>query len=363
MSGPYRGYDDQGYGPPPGSMYPGAGRVPGAREPPVYPGPMPGPGMYGGGRPGEYPPPGMGPRTPYGRPPYQGPPFPPGGGVSPSEMAAMSRGYGGYAGGPQGTSPEQRAAAFYGHMGPGGPPNADYGYAYAARPDAMYQRPPPPDYGPMPPLGGHPAAYGIPPKLSPNSNSSPPKSSPSAKSPSAQSAAHSTGSASSKGRKGRSEDDDDDDDYKDGKEFAKDENESPRGDKDEDNENDEDDEDGQKWFSGAVPLGLEDDKYWLSELQVYLRSNFAEAFGATEEDIAAPMHGRNKPIAFGQVGIRCMHCQCKFSIVALEVLEICITITHKLLTVPFSSLFFSFFFFAQMKIPLNVVSKPLHIRV
>ena len=98
----------------------------------------------------------------------------------------------------------------------------------------------------------------------------------------------------------------------------------------------------QKWFSGCVPLGLEDDKYWLSELQVYLRGNFAESFGATEEgkylpmdrkplfffifshrpnflsfllyhlDIAAPMHGRNKPIALGQVGIRCMHCKRKY---------------------------------------------------
>jgi tRNA(Glu) U13 pseudouridine synthase TruD len=65
------------------------------------------------------------------------------------------------------------------------------------------------------------------------------------------------------------------------------------------------------WYTGCVPLGLEDDKYWLSELQVYLRANFAEAFGATEEDIAAPMHGRNKPIALGQVGIRCMHCKSK----------------------------------------------------
>jgi hypothetical protein len=72
-------------------------------------------------------------------------------------------------------------------------------------------------------------------------------------------------------------------------------------------------EDGEdEWYTGCVPLGLEDDKYWLSELQVYLRSNFAEAFGATEEDIAAPMHGRNKPIALGQVGIRCMHCKGKF---------------------------------------------------
>lgn len=63
------------------------------------------------------------------------------------------------------------------------------------------------------------------------------------------------------------------------------------------------------WYTGCVPLGVEDDKYWLSELQVYLRANFAEAFGATEDDIAAPMHGRNKPIALGQVGIRCLHCK------------------------------------------------------
>lgn len=63
------------------------------------------------------------------------------------------------------------------------------------------------------------------------------------------------------------------------------------------------------WYSGSVSLGLEEDQFWLSELQVYLRSNFAEAFGATEADIAAPMHGRNKPIALGQVGIRCIHCK------------------------------------------------------
>ena len=33
-----------------------------------------------------------------------------------------------------------------------------------------------------------------------------------------------------------------------------------------------------KWYSGCVPLGLDDDKYWLSELQVYLRSNFGKYF-------------------------------------------------------------------------------------
>jgi hypothetical protein len=32
----------------------------------------------------------------------------------------------------------------------------------------------------------------------------------------------------------------------------------------------------EKWYSGCVPLGLDDDKYWLSELQVYLRANFGE---------------------------------------------------------------------------------------
>jgi hypothetical protein len=70
---------------------------------------------------------------------------------------------------------------------------------------------------------------------------------------------------------------------------------------------------GHTWHVGSVALGVDDDKYWLSELQVYLRANFAEAFAATEEDIAAPMHGRNKPIALGQVGIRCTHCKCTLS--------------------------------------------------
>ena len=74
-----------------------------------------------------------------------------------------------------------------------------------------------------------------------------------------------------------------------------------------------DENNDRQWYTGCLPLGLADDKYWLSELQVYLRANFAEAFGATEDDIAAPMHGRNKPIALGQVGIRCMHCKCMYT--------------------------------------------------
>ncbi|GKY94725.1 hypothetical protein MPSEU_000437900 [Mayamaea pseudoterrestris] len=63
------------------------------------------------------------------------------------------------------------------------------------------------------------------------------------------------------------------------------------------------------FYIGSAPLGVEDDKYWLSELQVYLRSNFAEAFSASEDDIAVLMHGRNKPISLGQIGIRCRWCK------------------------------------------------------
>ena len=38
-------------------------------------------------------------------------------------------------------------------------------------------------------------------------------------------------------------------------------------------------------YAGSIPLGLEQDKYWLSELHCYLRSNFAEVFAAKPEDI------------------------------------------------------------------------------
>lgn len=92
-------------------------------------------------------------------------------------------------------------------------------------------------------------------------------------------------------------------------EDGEDDDSNSGSDNDEDEDHDDHPEGVQRWFHGSIPLGLEDDKYWLSELQVYLRSHFAESFGATEDDIAAPMHGRNKPIAFGQVGIRCMHCK------------------------------------------------------
>jgi hypothetical protein len=61
-----------------------------------------------------------------------------------------------------------------------------------------------------------------------------------------------------------------------------------------------------KWFSGCVPLAFSEDKHWLSERHVYFRSNFLEAFTATESDIEE--QGR-KSIALGQVGIRCIHCR------------------------------------------------------
>ena len=119
-----------------------------------------------------------------------------------------------------------------------------------------------------------------------------------------------------------------------------------------------------KWYSGSVPLGLEDDKYWLSELQVYLRANFAEAFGATEEDIAAPMHGRNKPIALGQVGIRCMHCKRKLSYYYLWWLWWCCNRCCQLLVeIVLSPSRLIFFFSLQTRIQQNVDSRLLVIHL
>ena len=46
----------------------------------------------------------------------------------------------------------------------------------------------------------------------------------------------------------------------------------------------------------------------LSEYQCILRSQI-ELFEATEDDIASSTKGRNKPIFFGQVGVRCIHCR------------------------------------------------------
>ena len=38
-----------------------------------------------------------------------------------------------------------------------------------------------------------------------------------------------------------------------------------------------------------APLGCEEDKHWLSELQCYVRSHLVEVFGASDKDIAAPV--------------------------------------------------------------------------
>ncbi|CAB9508764.1 expressed unknown protein [Seminavis robusta] len=307
MSAPYR---PPQYGEEAGEEYRRSAQGPPYRA--AGPPPPPPPGVPGRPRqveqhPGGYP---MGPmdgamagaapyyRQPhpsaYGRPPYMGGQGGYGGVHSPNDFASM---YGRRAAGqmygyppPQGsgTSPGDVQRG-YGHPPPYGMPHASAeAYAqYYGRHDMYAQRP----HDGMVPHHHNP--YG--PQSSPNQ--------PSPNKPSPNSRGTPPGMPGSAGSKGHSGEDDED----------RNENGSHSGsgsdNEDEDDENEENQADGQKWFHGSVPLGLEDDKYWLSELQVYLRSNFAESFGATEEDIAAPMHGRNKPIAFGQVGIRCMHCK------------------------------------------------------
>eukprot|EP00985_Skeletonema_marinoi_P032360 scaffold39117_cov148-Skeletonema_marinoi.AAC.6 len=63
-----------------------------------------------------------------------------------------------------------------------------------------------------------------------------------------------------------------------------------------------------KWYASSMPLGTADDKFYLSELQCLLREDFVEVFGTTEMEIDLPHQGRNKPIALGQVGLRCKYC-------------------------------------------------------
>jgi hypothetical protein len=58
-----------------------------------------------------------------------------------------------------------------------------------------------------------------------------------------------------------------------------------------------------------VPLALAEDKYWLSDLQCYIRQHYVEVFGATEDDLTHTLHGRSKPTFIGQVGIRCQFCK------------------------------------------------------
>jgi hypothetical protein len=65
-----------------------------------------------------------------------------------------------------------------------------------------------------------------------------------------------------------------------------------------------------KWFMGCVPLGIEDDKFWLLPFQIFLRSQVLEVFSATKADLSTlAKTKRTKSVAYGQVGIRCMHCR------------------------------------------------------
>lgn len=62
-------------------------------------------------------------------------------------------------------------------------------------------------------------------------------------------------------------------------------------------------------FPSSLPviLARPEDGFKLSSHQVFLRHQI-EVFQATEDDVSTHTRGRNKPISFGQVGIRCRHC-------------------------------------------------------
>ena len=68
---------------------------------------------------------------------------------------------------------------------------------------------------------------------------------------------------------------------------------------------DEEDDD-EVWFNGTVSLMKQDDPYWLSEVQCYVRSDMIEVFSATEEDVKA--RGRHIFVGLGNVGLRCVYC-------------------------------------------------------
>ena len=65
-----------------------------------------------------------------------------------------------------------------------------------------------------------------------------------------------------------------------------------------------------EYYAKFTDLGLPEDKFWLSELQCYLRSDFCEVFGATRQDLQLhASSGRNRPLVLGQVGVRCKYCR------------------------------------------------------
>ena len=65
-------------------------------------------------------------------------------------------------------------------------------------------------------------------------------------------------------------------------------------------------EDDEVWFNGTINLAKQDDPYWLSEVQCYLRNDMIEAFSASEEDVKA--RGRHIFVGLGNVGLRCVYC-------------------------------------------------------
>ncbi len=58
---------------------------------------------------------------------------------------------------------------------------------------------------------------------------------------------------------------------------------------------------------GGLILFIPQDRKKLNENQIFLRKQL-EAFPASEDDLSSQTHGKSKPIALGQVGIRCRHC-------------------------------------------------------
>jgi len=55
-----------------------------------------------------------------------------------------------------------------------------------------------------------------------------------------------------------------------------------------------------------LPLGIEEDNNWLSELHCLVRLNFMEVFRAGRQEVAS--RSANKKIAYLQVGVRCRYC-------------------------------------------------------
>lgn len=58
---------------------------------------------------------------------------------------------------------------------------------------------------------------------------------------------------------------------------------------------------------GGLTLFIPEDRRKLNENQIFLRQQL-EAFPASQDDISSQTHGKSKPIALRQVGIRCRHC-------------------------------------------------------